>query len=329
MIEQDYELKELNKYFPQLLKIDLYRNRHFECCPHCGSIHFIRNGHYRGIQRYKCHECKKTFSQTTNSVWYYSKKKANEWIHFAELFLEKQSLRYCAEALEINLSTAFYWRHKVMSALKSKIITKVKTDKIKRTDIEAVKKINNNNIGKIEMDIVNPEKLRGDVFLTYTYFQENSHNSTINFKMDFYHKEKRIYVVAARGEDDSMMIIPICRDMVRLDEFKSKVYKKIDKKSYIVLYKADHFDNIAKNHNKRLSRRTRKDDSRIKEFAINISEWLNQFHGIATKYLESYMKYFVLYNIDRYFNSLGITRYLIGKLDFIKSHKIKFMEISI
>ncbi|MDO5517697.1 MAG: hypothetical protein Q4F66_09070 [Clostridium sp.] len=61
MIIEDKELSQLNKYLPNLLKMDLYKNRNFECCPHCGSIHFIRNGYYNGIQRYKCHNCKKTF----------------------------------------------------------------------------------------------------------------------------------------------------------------------------------------------------------------------------------------------------------------------------
>lgn len=218
-----------------------------------------------------------------------------------------------------------------MSALKSKLKTKQKHLKLQRSNIDTTKKVKKTNkiIEEIEADIMNPEKLGGDVFITYTYFQENAYNSMINFKMDFYHKEKRIYVVAAKGEDDSMMIIPISRNCVRLDDFKNKVYKNIDEKSYIVLYKADQFGNIAKSHNKRLLRRTTIEESRIMRFENNISEWLNKFHGIATKYLESYMRYFILYNLDRSFNALAVIRYLFSRIDFIKSHKIKNIKLCV
>ncbi|MDO5517525.1 MAG: hypothetical protein Q4F66_08210 [Clostridium sp.] len=328
MIIEDKELKSLNAYIPQLLKSDLYRNRNFQCCPHCGSIRFIRSGYYNGIQRYKCHDCRKTFSKTTNSLWYYSKKKSNLWIQFTELFLEKQPLRKCAEILDVNLSTAFFWRHKIMSALQSNKntvdYTKRKNRSTKKSQGKEYSNPDENNL-----EIINPHILRGDVFITYSYFQESSCNSIINFKMDFYRQEKRIYVVAARGIDDSMVIMPISRHHVFLDKFKNKVYERINKKSYMILYKADNLYYIAKNHNKRLSRKNKSEESRIREFDKNASEWFGPFHGIATKYLENYMGYFVLYNLDKCFKVMEFTYMLIRKINFIKSHNIKFMELSV
>lgn len=328
MVIENTELISLSSYIPQLLKIDLYKNRNFEFCPHCGSIRFIRNGYYNGIQRYKCHDCGKTFSKTTNSLWYYSKKKSNLWVRFTELFLEKQPLRKCAEALELNLSTAFFWRHKIMSALKSKENIPLNTNR----KVITSKKLNKNSKKETqinEAEIINPHILRGDVFITYTYFQESSCNSIINFKMDFYGEEKRIYAVAAKGMDDSMVMMPISRHHMAVEKFKNKIYGKIDKKSYMILYKADHLYYIAKNHNKRLSRKNKSEEPRIRQFEKNTSEWFCGFHGIATKYLESYMGYFILYNLDKCFKVMEFTNLLIRKIDFIKSHNIKFLELSV
>ncbi|HCW52890.1 MAG TPA: hypothetical protein DG753_03935 [Clostridium sp.] len=119
MIQNDIDYKNLEDLMPQLLKIDLYKDKKFECCPHCQNTKFIKHGKYKGIQRYKCSKCNRTFSNTTNSLWYYSKKDSNIWVKYIELFLQRKTLRECAAELKINLSTAFYWRHKILNILKS------------------------------------------------------------------------------------------------------------------------------------------------------------------------------------------------------------------
>ena len=32
-------------------------------CPKCGSIKYKKNGHRRGLQRYKCNKCKREWSE--------------------------------------------------------------------------------------------------------------------------------------------------------------------------------------------------------------------------------------------------------------------------
>jgi len=100
LIQEDLYLKQLKVYINSLLKKDIYKSRNIYCCPICGSIKYIKYGSYDEIQRYKCKECKKTFSKTTNSLWSYSKKTPDKWIEFIELMMEKKSLRFCAEKLK-------------------------------------------------------------------------------------------------------------------------------------------------------------------------------------------------------------------------------------
>lgn len=303
MIKSDINLEVLKSYIPQLLKVDLYKNRKFECCPYCRSVHFIKHGFFNGIQRYKCKDCKKTFSKTTDSLWYYSKKESNIWVAFIELFLQKRTLRDCADELNISLVTAFYWRHKIMNLLNC-------------THISGI----------------NPEKLKGDVFISAAIFQETEYNSVINFNMDYFFQEKRIILVAARGEDDSMVVVPIGRNFLLYKEFADKIYNRIDKKSYIVASWNKHLVGWAKRHNKKYrnkSRRSDCDEPRITRFYNNAKEWFSPFKGIGTKYLESYLSYFILFNLDKCLQSFEFTYSLVKEFNFIKTEKIKLIQLTI
>ena len=85
-------------------------------CPHCASKAIKRHGFFNERQRYKCKDCNKTFSDTTNTVitgTHYPDK----WLAYVECMLQGMSLRKIAEQLKIHVSTAFFWRHKILLAL--------------------------------------------------------------------------------------------------------------------------------------------------------------------------------------------------------------------
>lgn len=88
-------------------------------CPHCQSVNVVKNGNVRGIQRFKCKDCEKTFSYTTNTILYKSNKSIETWEKYCECFLHKFPLRKCAEICGISLDTAFNWRHKILDALQN------------------------------------------------------------------------------------------------------------------------------------------------------------------------------------------------------------------
>lgn len=76
----------------------------------------VRYGKRDGRQRYKCKDCHKLSSDLTNSPMYRSKK-ADKWIPFIECMLNGLSLRETALKIGITHVMAFYWSHKVLSAL--------------------------------------------------------------------------------------------------------------------------------------------------------------------------------------------------------------------
>lgn len=87
-------------------------------CVHCGSVKVKRNGKYKNRQRYLCRDCGKSFNDLTNtpiSGTHY----LGKWPTFFQLIVEGYTLLKIAERLNIHLSTSFYWRHKVLFALRS------------------------------------------------------------------------------------------------------------------------------------------------------------------------------------------------------------------
>ena len=83
-------------------------------CPHCNSIEFVKHGvTAKGIQRYRCKGCKKTFCSLTNTSLY-RMKKDHKWLSYLSLMWEGVALRKIARTLKINLRTAFLWRHRFL-----------------------------------------------------------------------------------------------------------------------------------------------------------------------------------------------------------------------
>ena len=292
MIVEDIKLEELEVHINKLLKKDLYKNKLMICCPHCSGNKFIKYGSYKEIQRYKCKECDKTFSKTTKSLWSYSKKEPNKWIEFVELMLEKKSLRFCAEKLKINLVTAFYWRHKILHGL--------------------------------ALDSM-PSKLDGDIHISKIIMSENFKGSR---KIEET-KRKNIWVIAAKGEEDSMLIIPICKSYWDLKKFNEKIYHKINKASYIMPYGDRYLEVVAKKHNKNLSKKSIEEEKRIKYITYNLRRWLDSFYGIATKYLEKYLSWFILFSLDIKINYIDVIYFLCLKNIFIGTKNIRLVQEAI
>lgn len=102
-------------------------------CSHCNSKNIVKFGTYSGKRRFKCKDCKKTFSELSGTSISYIKK-PEKWFPFIDLMLENKTIREISKELDLNTHTVFDWRHKVLSSLEE-IFTKefrgiVETDDI-------------------------------------------------------------------------------------------------------------------------------------------------------------------------------------------------------
>jgi transposase-like protein len=94
------------------------QNRKIEC-PHCFGTDIYGHGEYRGRSRYKCKTCNKTFNDNTGTA-ISGIKKVNEFQSYLDLLINSVSIRKAAKKLDLNISTVFTWRHKLLSALSVK-----------------------------------------------------------------------------------------------------------------------------------------------------------------------------------------------------------------
>lgn len=267
MIEKYDDYERLKDHANTLLKENIYAERNVDVCPHCKSNAYIKYGKFNGIQRFKCKNCKKTFSLVTNSVWSYSKKKPSDWFRFCELILEKKVLRECAEILNINIITAFMWRHKVLDSL-----------------------------NKIQKEVV----LAGNIHMVKTTTKENFKGSK-KIKTDV---REKVLVVSANGDKDSMLSLPLCKRVWSFKAFEEKVLPRINKGFNIVPYNDRYIYLAAKKYSKDLDQEVPADDELMKNFNMVYKSWFKKFNGVATKYLSQYLSWFIIFFREKTFNYL-------------------------
>lgn len=95
-------------------------NNEIISCPHCKSNNIWKFGTYNDRPRFRCKDCLKTFTKSTNEPWSYSKKSIDLWHKYIKLMKYKMTLRECAKELNISLYTAFGWRHKLLDKINNK-----------------------------------------------------------------------------------------------------------------------------------------------------------------------------------------------------------------
>lgn len=87
-------------------------------CPHCKDRRVRANGRLKGVQRYVCNGCHKNFSETTGKFWYNIKKK-DKVNRYLFCLLSGYSIRKSAKETGISIQTSFDWRHKLLTSFGS------------------------------------------------------------------------------------------------------------------------------------------------------------------------------------------------------------------
>jgi transposase-like protein len=85
-------------------------------CPHCGGASIGLWGRANGMPRYRCKECRKTFSPLTGTPLAGLHRK-DRWMDQAQALTSGESVAKAAERCAIDPTTAFRWRHRFLSAL--------------------------------------------------------------------------------------------------------------------------------------------------------------------------------------------------------------------
>ena len=307
MFETDWTFEKVKKYKENALKKLIYSTdniREYKRCPHCGCTHFIKYGKYQGIQRYQCKnkECRKTFSNATNSVWKYLKQPPEKWLKYIELMGEKQTLKECSFKLKISMGTAFNWRHKIFEALEG-IYSPEKFKNIVRVNSHFIEKC-----------------YKGSRNKHYTY--EQKMNNKIE-KM-YGHIPREVCVLIAMGEK-KLPLIRTTEPYERVeDNFENNILYIAAKDCYVHLDGDNNLSLIRKviKYNKKLSNEVKKKyklkikfnkiednigkDENMTKFLSHLASWMYRFRGVATKYLNHYYNFYSIMQSEEKFDCIKL-----------------------
>ena len=86
-------------------------------CPHCASAGAVSRGKARGLRRYRCKACGKTFGALTGTALSGLHHK-ERWLAFGASLGAGETIREAAERCGIAPSTAHRWRHRFLAAVR-------------------------------------------------------------------------------------------------------------------------------------------------------------------------------------------------------------------
>lgn len=87
-------------------------------CPHCEGTHIQRWGGFSGRRRYRCIDCRRTFSDFTATPLAHLKR-IDRWPGFCSCTMDTLSVRATGRRLGVDKNTAFRWRHRLLAALEA------------------------------------------------------------------------------------------------------------------------------------------------------------------------------------------------------------------
>ena len=87
-------------------------------CAHCQRQGVVCRGRASGLRRFYCHHCGKTFNALTGTPLAHLHKK-ERWFDFARSLSEGETVRKSADRCDLAVSTAWRWRHRFLQAIKT------------------------------------------------------------------------------------------------------------------------------------------------------------------------------------------------------------------
>ena len=247
-------------------------------CPHCKSNAIQANGRNKGVQRYRCKACGKNFSETTGTPLAWLKKK-DKWSAYLQCMLKGYSLRKCAEEVGIGLQTSFDWRHKILSAFKT--VSAERFEHILESD-----------------EIFFLESEKGNKNLTRPARKRGGKASKAGINED------HVAVVISRDRDGRADMKIATRGRISKKDLDRVFEDRIEKGTILCTDSHRSYTAFARskelNHQKIKANKGQyvKDQvfhvQNVNNLSKRLKDWLYQFNGVSTKYLQNYLNWFLV-----------------------------------
>lgn len=247
-------------------------------CPHCRSNEIRGNGSLKAMHRYVCKECNKHFSHSTGKFWYALKKR--HLLHkYLNCLVTGYSIRKSAELTGISIQTSFDWRHKLLTSFTT----------------------------------IFPLSFQGIVEINDFAFQysEKGKRQTDNLggipaaeKVKPVEIHKKVIVVATRDRSGREDLRVISKGNLSIDDIKSALKGRIQNVELLISQNHDNYFSLGEmikiEHKiSGTNRRQRKAErvfhiKNINNMYSRLTTFMYSFHGVATKYLQNYLNWFLM-----------------------------------
>lgn len=200
-----------------------------------------------------------------------------KWLKYIEMMINGITLPKIAEQLNIHLSTAFYWRHKILNALGSNGFNKL--------------------YGIIESD--------------ETFFRESFKGRRITHRKPKKRGEKdekrgisnqKIAVIVAQDRNNNIIAKMAGRGRVKAEEIDAVIGEHISPPSLLCTDTATNYKKFAASKNLKHETVNLNQNQRVKKgiyhiqhvnnFHRRLKGWMERFQGVGTYYLDNYLYWY-------------------------------------
>jgi transposase-like protein len=269
--QQEQVKQRLGQVVPQSPVVNWLEHFPEPMCPICQADHPYRWGRQAGLQRFRCRQCKHTFTILSGTPLSRLRHK-DQWLNYSAALIQGLTVRASAQHCGIDKNTSFRWRHRFLAlpatTKAQRLHGIVEADEtffpdsckgqrhLDRPPRKRGKQIHRRGTGKDQVPVLVVRDRSG---------------ATADFKLPATDKaaiEPRLRAILAKDAilctDGGSVYRSVARDL-------GMTHRPINLSAGIrVIAGVYHIQNVNAY------------DSRLKQ-------WMRRFHGVATKYLENYL----------------------------------------
>ena len=254
-------------------------------CPKCNSDYIVKNGFKNKTQRYKCKNCDKFFSISTNTITSNVRLSYNQFLNFMICLINYNTIEETAKIVGFSDRDTYNIRIKIISTLK-----KYKKEKLKgivQCDEKYVR-LSFKGTRKNKM----PRESR----------RNGQEGRTAGISME------QVCILMAIDSYDNIFIKVVGLGPLSTDDLENNFTDWIEEKSILVTDSKSSYIKFAKDHNLILkqipeNKHTTKDGYHLGELNSLMSELdvlLLKCRGISTRHLQEYLDLFRFRKIIKY-----------------------------
>ncbi|MDW5419299.1 IS1595 family transposase [Iodobacter sp. CM08] len=83
-------------------------------CNRCGGSHYYRWGRQAGLQRYRCRDCRHTYTVLSGTPLARLRHK-DQWLQYSKALIQGLTVRAAATECGVHKNTSFRWRHRFLT----------------------------------------------------------------------------------------------------------------------------------------------------------------------------------------------------------------------